>query len=386
MSQLLVCKPIPRKFLVVVTLCLITGLCSCSSQPVSPQPQATTEKKEKESDNNFIFFNLTLEQADEVGRPIWSVKSKRAVYTKDRKIGKAENPYGELYQDGKVVYQIQAERADIQQEGKQLFLKGKIVATDPKNGIVLRGNELEWRPKEDLLIVRNQLNGTHKQLKAVASEAKVRTRQQRIDFSGGVVATSVDPALKIKTQHLIWQIKQDKLIADRSVEIERYKNKQITDRGKGGAAQVNLKTKIAQITKNAQIQMLEPPMEITSQAMTWNMNNEIVTSKTPVKVFHQKENVTVTGDSGEFKIGEKVVYLTGNVQGVGQNRQSIKSQKLTWFLNKKSIEARGNVVYKQVKPPLTFNGDKAIGNLQTENIVVTGGETGKRVVTEIIPQ
>ncbi len=384
MLQLLVCKPTPQKFLVVVTLCLITGLCSCSSQTASPEPQSTTEKKE--SENNFIFFNLTLEQADEVGRPIWSVKSKRAVYTKDKQIGKAENPYGELYQDGKVVYQIRAERADIKQDGKQLFLKGKIVATDPKNGIVLRGNELEWRPKEDLLIVRNQLNGTHKQLKAVASEAKVKTRQQRIDFSGGVVATSVDPALKIKTQHLIWQIKQDKLIADRPVQIDRYKNKQITDRGRGGAAVVYLKTKIAQITKNAQIQLLEPPMQIASQAMTWNMNTEIVTSNTPVRVFHQTENVTVTGDRGELKIAEKLVYLTGNVYGVGQNRQSIKSQKLTWFLNKKNIEARGNVVYKQVKPPLTFNGDKAVGNLHTENIVVTGGKTGKRVVTEIVPQ
>ncbi|WP_088241340.1 LPS export ABC transporter periplasmic protein LptC [Calothrix rhizosoleniae] len=384
MLQLLISQPSPPKFLVVITLCLIAGLCSCSSQTISPEPQPTTEKKG--SDNNFIFFNLTLEQADEVGRPIWSVKSKRAVYTKDKQIGKAENPYGELYQDGKVVYQIRAETADIRQDGKQLFLKGKIVATDPKNGVVLRGNELEWRPKEDLLIVRNQINGTHKQLQAVASEAKVKTRQQRIDFSGGVVATSVDPDLKIKTQHLIWQIKQDKLIADRSVQIDRYKNKQITDRGRGGAAVVYLKAKIAQITKNAEINLLEPPMQIASKAMTWNMNSEIVTSNTPVRVFHQTENVTVTGDRGELKIAEKIVYLTGNVHGVGQNRQSIKSQKLTWFLNKKNIEARGNVVYKQVKPPLTFNGDKAVGNLQTENIVVSGGKTGKRVVTEIVPQ
>ncbi len=383
MLQLLVSKLAPHKFFGVVTLCLIIGLYGCSGQTSSPEPQPTTEKKE--SENNFIFFDVTLEQADEVGRPIWSVKAKRAVYTKDRKVGRADNPYGELYQDGKVVYQIRSETADIKQDGKQLFLKGKIIATDPKNGVVLRGNELEWRPQEDLLIVRNQLNGTHKQLTAVASEARVKTRTQRIDFSGGVVAKSVDPPLQMKTEHLIWQIKQDKLIAKRPIQMDRYKNNRITDRGTGDAAEVYLKTKIAQITKNAQIHLLEPPMHIVSKAMTWNMNTETVNSKTPIRVLHKTENVRVTGDRGELKIPQRIVYLTGNVHAIGQRKQSVKSQKLTWFLNQKSIEARGNVVYKQVKPPLTFNGDKAVGNLQTENIVVSGGNAGKRVVTEIVP-
>ena len=38
-------------------------------------------------------------------------------------------------------------------------------------------------------------------------------------------------------------------------------------------------------------------------------------------------------------------------------------------------------------PKLTFQGETAVGNLETENIVVKGGNsTGGRVVTEIIPQ
>jgi hypothetical protein len=50
------------------------------------------------------------------------------------------------------------------------------------------------------------------------------------------------------------------------------------------------------------------------------------------------------------------------------------------------MEAQGNVVYKQVEPPMTFTGEKAVGNIQTENIVVSGGNSQGRVVTEIIPQ
>ncbi|CDN17034.1 Homoserine dehydrogenase [Richelia intracellularis] len=384
MSQLLVSRPTLTKILSAIILSCMTGLYSCSSQTSTPETQPT--KTQQQNDDNLIFFDVTLEQADEVGRPIWNVKAKRAVYTKDKQIGRVDNPYGELYQDGKVVYQIRAERADIKQDAKQLFLKGKIIATDPKNGVVLRGNELEWKPQEDLLIVRNQLNGNHKQLKATAKEARVKNRSQIIDFSGGVVANSVDPALQIRTQHLTWQIKQDKLATDRTVQIDRYKNKKITVRGRGNSAEVYLKTKIARITQNAQIQLLEPPMDITSQAMTWNLNTEKVSSNSPIRVFQKTENVTVTGERGELKIPQKIVSLTGNVNAIGQRRQSLSSQRLTWFLDKKSIEARGNVLYKQVKPLLTFNGDTAVGNLQTENIVVSGGNTGKRVVTEIIPQ
>ncbi|WP_341526979.1 LPS export ABC transporter periplasmic protein LptC [Nostoc sp. UHCC 0302] len=374
----------PSFFLLAVMFLLITGLVACEGK--SPTSSKSNTSASSNQDSDLTFFDVTLEQADEVGRPIWKVKAKRAKYTKEKQIGQAESPYGELYQDGKVVYQVRAEVADIEQDGKQLFLKGKIVATDPRNGMVLRGNELEWRPKEDLLIVRNQLNGTHKQLQAVAQEARVKTREQRMEFSGGVVANSADPQLQMRTEHLIWQIKEEKLIGDRPVQIDRYKNNQITDRGRGNSAEVNLKTKVAIVKQNAQLDLLDPPTQIASNSMSWNMQTEIVTTNAPVRVFHRAENLTVTANQGEMRIPQKTVYLTGNVNAIGQRRQALKSNKLTWYLDNKLVEAQGNVVYRQADPPVNFTGETAVGNLQTENIVVKGGSSGSRVVTEIIPQ
>jgi len=368
-----------------LTFFLIIGLVACGGKFSNNQANNSGSSGQN-TDSNLTFFNVAFEQFDEVGRPIWKVNAKQAKYTKEKQIGQAESPYGELYQDGRAVYQIKAERADIEQDGKQLFLKGKIVATDPHNGIVLRGNELEWRPKEDLLIVRNKINGTHKQLQAVAQEARVKTREQRMEFSGKVVVNSADPQLQMRTEHLIWQIKEEKLIGDRPVQIDRYKNNQITDHGRGNATEINLKTKIATVTKNAQIELLDPPMQITSNSMNWNMNAETVATTSPLRVFHKAENVTVTANQGEMKIPQKTVYLTGNVNAIGQRHQSLKSQTLTWYLDNKLVEAQGNVVYRQVDPPLNFTGETAVGNLQTENIVVKGGSTSGRVVTEIIPQ
>jgi LPS export ABC transporter protein LptC len=367
-----------------VNFLLIISLVACGGK--SPATSKSTDGSTSAQDSNLTFFDVTLEQADEVGRPVWKVRAKRAKYTKEKQIGQAESPYGELYQDGKVVYQIKAEQADIEQDGKQLLLKGKIVATDPSNGIVLQGNELEWRPQEDLLIVRNQLNGTHKQLQAVAQEARVKTREQRMEFSGGVVANSTDPQIQMRTEHLIWQIKDEKLIGDRPVQIDHYKNNQISDRGRGNSAEVNLKTKIATIKQNAKLELLDPPMQITSNSMTWNMNAETVITNSPVRVFHSSENVNVTANQGEMKIPQKTVYLTGKVNAIGQRRQSLQSNKMTWYLDQKLLEAQGNVIYRQVDPPLNFIGETAVGNLQTENIVVKGGGSRGRVVTEIIPR
>lgn len=367
-----------------LTFSLLIGLVGCAGGYRIAEQAKDSDSSPQES--NLKFFDVTLEQADEVGQPLWKVRSKKATYTREKQIGEAENPTGELYQDGKPVYEIQAQRADIEQDGQRLLLKGKIVATDPKNGIVLQGNELEWLPQQDLLIVRNQINGAHKRLKAVAEEARVKTREQRIEFSGSVVANSVDPKMEMRTENLIWRISEEILMSDRPIQIDRYKNNQITDSAKGDAAQINLKTQIATITKNAKLNLLEPPTEIASNSMTWDMNAEIVKTNSAVSVVQRAENVTVNASRGEMKIPQRIVNLTGNVKAIGQRRQTLKSNQLSWYLDQKLLAAQGNVVYHQVDPPINFTGETAIGNLQTQDIVVKSGNSGRRVVTEIIPQ
>lgn len=365
-----------------LTLFLLLGLVSCGTSSQLNNSHSSSQ----DTGSHSTFFGVVLQQFDEVGRPLWTVRAKQAKYAKEKEIAQAESPYGELYQDGKVVYQIKAEKADIKQDGKELFLKGKILATDPHNGIVLQGNELEWRPKEDLLIVRNHINGVHKQLQAIAQEARVKTRDQIMEFSGKVVANSTDPPVQIHTEHLIWQIKKNLLISNSPVQIYHYKNTQVIDYGSGKTAQVNLKTKICTIKQNAQIELLDPPMQIASNSINWNVNTEIATSNSPIRAFHRAENITVTANQGEIKILLKTAYFVGNANAVGQRHQFLKSNTLTWYLDKKLLQAKGNVFYKQIDPQLNFTGETATGNLETEHIVVKSGGAGDRVVTVVIPQ
>ncbi len=150
--------------MLVFLAALILGIGACAA-PQEPQKNKLAEdlKTAQQSNSTLTLNKVTLEQANEKGETFWKVNSENAVYSKDKKIVNVQKPVGKLFQDGKEIYDIQGETGQVFQEGNQVFLKGKIVATDLKNGVVLRGNELEWRPKEDVLVVRNNLTGENKQ-------------------------------------------------------------------------------------------------------------------------------------------------------------------------------------------------------------------------------
>lgn len=359
----------------IVALFALTGCGDQSSRRIDKAQDTSVQKVE----SNLTFNDITLEQADEQGRSVWKVKAAEATYSKDKKVAQVQSPTGQLFQDGKPVYKITAQQGEILQNGKQLFLKGQIVAISSQNGLVLRGNELEWKPEEDLLIVRNQLRGNQRQVQVVAQEARVH-RGDRVELLGKVVAKATDPSLQIRTEHLIWQIQEQKLIGDRPVQIERYKGKMI-DRGRANSAEVNLRTKIVSLIQNAQLKLLDPPLDVAGNSMSWNLNAEIMTADRPVRIVHRQQQVTLTAKQGQMDLQKEVVYLSGDVHGVGQRRQSINAKTLTWYLPSQLVEANGDVVYRQVKPPARFTGQKAIGRLQNQTIVVSGG----RVEAEIVP-
>lgn len=363
----------------------IALLSACNSQ-------TRTEKKLKQDtsatqiEGSLVFNNVTLDQADEKGRPLWKVKAKQAVYTKDKKIARVDNPNGDLFQDGKVVLQVSAKSGEIRENGQQVFLKGQISATDTRNGAVFHGDELEWRPKEDLLVVRKNLKGNHPQLQATANEGRYFSRKQQMELLGQVAAISKNPDLQMKTEHLTWQVQKQMLIGDRRMQMERYQAKVVTDRVEADNSEVNLKTKIAILKQNVQLTSLDPPLLMSSNSAVWNLNTETVVSDQPIRIVHQKENMILTANRGVVDLQRKVANLTGGVQGVGsRNQANLFANQLTWEIPTQNIQASGNVMYQQVNPPFSTTGPTAVGKLQDQSIVVSSSGAGNRVVTEIIP-
>ncbi|MEG4861062.1 LPS export ABC transporter periplasmic protein LptC [Microcoleus sp. K1-B6] len=366
---------------------LILGIGACAVPQETQKNKLAEDLQTAQQSNSTLTLNkVTLEQANDKGETFWKVNSENAVYSKDKKIVNVQKPVGKLFQDGKEIYDIQGETGQVFQEGNQVFLKGNIVAKDLKNGVVLRGNELEWRPKEDVLVVRNNLTGENKQVTASAKEARVFSRAKRMELFGSVVANVKDPILQLRTEHLVWFVDQQKVNSTKPTQIDRYKDKIVTDSGFADQVDVNLKTKIATLTKNAQLMPSDPPLQIESSLMSWNFPAQSVVSPGPVKVFHRVEKVTMTGDTGRGDLEKKVFYLTGNVVGIGEKRQAqLNTDRVTWYLTNQTFDAEGNVVYRQLNPVFNLTGPRAAGELKNQTVIVKGDGGGGQVVTEFVP-
>ena len=255
-------------------IALLIGASGCGNRNRAAEQLSKDTQGAQKFDNNLTFNNVTLEQANDKGQLWWRVKAKQAVYAKDQKNATVQEPQGELFQDGKAVFKIQAQRSDIQQDGKSIMLKGQITAIDIRDGTILKGNELEWRPTEDVLIVRNGFTGDHKQVQLAAKEGKFFTRARRVDLTGQIVAQAKDASLQMRGEQLTWQIQQQKLVSDRPVQIDRYENKQITDRGSSEKATVDLKSKIATLQQNARIALRQSNTQISGNSLAWNVDQK----------------------------------------------------------------------------------------------------------------
>ncbi len=360
------------------------------------------EVKEARNSSSLTLSNITLEQPDEKGTLLWRVKADQATYDREAGLAQVENPRGELFQDGKVVYRLEAERADIEEDGEKIFLRGKITAIDIQDKAVLRGNEVEWRPKEDVLVVRHQLSGTHPQLDIKAQEARAYSRQRRIELVGAIVAEAKDPVLQMRTEQAIWELKNEQItIGDnlpliipppsqsqreaRRIEIDRYQADKVTDRARAQTALVDLKQKIATLRQNVELALQDPPLDVKGNLLIWQTQQQKVLAEQPVRIFHRQDQINLTASRGQLDLKQEVATLSGNVYGTEPARQAkLRADRLTWNIPTQQMDAVGNVNYQQANPPLNLTGPRATGKFKdsAQTVVVSGG----RVVTEIVPE
>lgn len=366
-----------------VLVALLIGLGACRGGSEDEVIEEPVERK----DTNLTFNDVTLEQADTAGKLLWKVRSKRVLYSKDRKIARLQGPDGEIFEEGKPVIRFKALKGRIEDNGKKLFLEDNVVATDIRNGVVLRGKLVEWEPDESRLQVRDNFTVVHKQFRGQAEEGNWFLEKKQLEVLRKVVAVSKDPNLQYKGDRILWNIDKQTVLSDKPLELYRYKGKTLTDRATGNRADVDLKAKTVLLRQNGLLNLVDPPVDIASNAMLWNMDEETAVSNVPVRVLHRKEQVVFDANQGKADLGEEIFYLIGNVRGVGQSRRArLNSDLLTWYSKNDRVEAEGKVFYVQEDPPLVTEGPKAVGFIKDETIVVDGGSTGGRVSSYFIPE
>ncbi len=357
-----------------------TGTAACRDRTT---PEVESDEDVSEPERNLTFDNITLEQSGEDGDVVWRMTADRAIYSQDRQSADIEKPSGDFLRDGKPTLKVQAESGKVLNDGERIILKGEVIATDVESGAVLRGDEMEWSTGEDLVVVRNNVIGTHPDFSIAADEAEISLDEQRIEVSGDVVAVSEEDNMQLAAENLVWFLDEERLVSDRPIQIQQTEGRRVTGRASGDRAEFDMASQVARLEENAVIIAQDPPIRVEGDFLQWNMENNSVRANQRFTVVHRQERITMTADQGQGNLETQVFRMNGNViVDAQQNQGRLTSNQLTWTIPTQEILAEGDVVYRQANPTFNLRGEVAEGKLENQVIVVSGG----RVVTEFVPE
>ena len=364
-----------------LNLLLSIAIAFSSCQTSSPPPQSSEETR---IDTQLVLNNAVLEQSNRQDNTVWKIKANNIVYSEDKKTASLDRVVGNLLQDGKIILKMSADKGEVRDNGNIIILKENIVASDPRNGSVMRSNLVEWRPQDNLLLIKENLNGTHLNLKVTAQKGKYFTDTENLEIEEDVVATSEDPPLQLKCDRLVWNISQDKITSPGAVEVVRYDEEEnVTDKLVSDRAEVNLASKIATLNDNIELISLQPKIQAASQSLMWNYQQRSGKTDKPIQILDRDRQISLTGNKGEIDLEQQVAILKDGVRGINQQKASqLYARQLTWMMSSEKVEAVGNIIYEQADPQARLTGEKAIGTLGNNNITVTSD--GKKQVTSII--
>ena len=360
----------------------IVTIYGCQASPSNKKESSSLDIQRL--DTQLVLNNAILEQSNRSENTIWKIKADNIIYSEDQKSATLNQVLANLLKDGKVILQISANLGEVQDNGNTIFLKDEIVASDPRNGGVVKTDEVEWRPQENLLLIKQKLTGIHPNLVVNAAEGKYFTDRESLEIQGDVIATTPNPGLQLKSDRLVWDIPQDKIKSPSAVRIVGYdQNEVVTEKLVADRAQVNLEEQTANLNKNIELISLQPKLQIATESLTWDYQERLGQTEQPIQILDRDRQINLTGNGGEINLQQQIAKLNNGVRGINQQKPSeLYATQLTWKMDSGEIEAQGNVVYEQVEPEVKLTGEKAFGTLKDNNIVVTSN--GKKQVTTII--
>lgn len=363
-----------------IFLLLLVSVFGCQSTTDSSQYQ----KSETRSDTQLVLNEAILEQSNRQDGTVWKIRAGNIVYSEDRQTATLNKVVGNLLQNGSIIFKIKAETGEVRDNGNLILLKEEIVASDPRNNSAIYSSAMEWRPQENLLLIPEKLSGVRDRLKITANSGKYYTDRESLEIEGDVVATATQPALQLKSDRLVWQIASEEVESPGAVEIVRYDETQtVTDRLVSDRGLVNLAENTATLNDNIELITLEPQLQVATDSFTWNYRERIGKTNRPIQILDRQRQISLTGNAGEIDLPQKIAKLQNGVRGIDRQQGSqIYARQLNWNIATEEIEATGNIVYEQSDPKARLTGEKAVGILKNNNIVVTSD--GKQQVTTTI--
>ena len=359
---------------------MILGITSCQTSNPDVDPASEISRV----DTQLVLNNVVLEQSNKQSDTVWKIKADKIVYSEDKKVATLDKVVGNLLQNDTIILKISAKTGKVKDNGNIILLNGSVIASDPRNSSTITSEAIEWRPQEDLLLIKEQLTGIRPNFKVVAQSGKYLTSLEKLEIQDNVIATSKQPALQLTSDRLEWHIPQEKITSPSAVKLVHYdETKTITDKLVSDRAELNLAEHQAILNKNIELIATEPQLQIATDFLNWNYQERIGKTDRPIQILDRGRQISLTGNKGEINLLQQQAKLQDGVRGINQAKASeLYARQMIWQMDTEKVEAQGNVIYEQAKPKARVTGDKAIGTLGDNKIVVTSN--GKQQVKSVI--
>ena len=342
----------PKSWAIALILGTTLGLGACSSGPVS-DPQEESEASVEEFEGDLVFEDVNLNRADDDGLPLWEMSAAEARYSRDRQKGKLKEPTGKLYQDGEVVYEVEAEEGFVEQNGVILRLAGDIKIKDVRDDSTFEGQKGKWQPQEGIFELEEGIVLTREGNRLTAESGQVFSREQTFILQDEVSLMSLEdeenPAAgktELKADELTWQAKIDQVDAIGSATLNLVENGETT------AVQANRlvwqrKEQVLQAEGKVVAIAQASGMRVQTERAVLQQKEQLLTSDVPtlMEQYDCSSGSCVVGDRArsnrvDVKLADRVAFLRGDAQvSLSNPALEASSQSMTWFLKNQRLIA-----------------------------------------------
>ena len=298
----------------------------------------------------FVFRKLELEQKKPGGNVDWILSSPEARYELTRRMVRAKNPIGKLYNNNNPSFEIKADFAVVINDGEQIILEGD-VQLQQLNGqkILIKGHRLIWRPEFSQLVMDQKPMAFDEQSRITANIATLQQDTNNLTLNGPVeldrwqkeVDLEIKPDTALQTGKAIWNLDDGSLQAEgpitgqhrdpEGVVLEQLEGRNLTGNTKDGLITVKSPVTV-KIPKNKGL--------LRADDTTWNFQKQTLNSQKPFQgLINQTE---IIGDSFFAELDQTTVLIRERCI-IEQPGEQLRARQCRWNWKTNAVLATGDV-------------------------------------------
>ena len=298
----------------------------------------------------FVFRKLELEQKKADGELDWKLSSPEARYELLRRLVRAKQPIGILYNNNKPSFQVRADFAVVVNDGEQIMLEGDVQLQQMNgNKILIKGDRLRWIPELSRLVMEQNPKAFDDQSRISATVAILQQDTNQLTLTGPVqldrwkdkFAFKNQPDTAIRTGQASWNLDSGSLKAAGPVLGQRRDQEGVVLEQLDGQQLIG-NTKQGVITVKAPVIVTMPQNKGLLQARdtSWDFRQQTLSSKEPFQGLIRQTQIN--GESFFVELAENSVRIPAGCR-IQQPGEQLQARECSWNWSTDEVMATGGV-------------------------------------------